>query len=474
MHRHPHWIAGTTRDPSNGQWLDVFDPATGAVQAQVADGNDTDVEAAFQAASQAAPGWAALPNSERARWLDRLAAGIEARLPEFAEAEARDAGKPLALARDIEIPRAISNLRFFAHAATQFHSESHHGEAGLNYTLRLPLGVVGTISPWNLPLYLFTWKIAPALAAGNAVVAKPSEVTPASAALLGAVAAEVGLPAGVLNIVQGRGPSVGEAIVSHPGIKAVSFTGSTAVGRRIAGIAGPMLKKVSLELGGKNATLVFADSDWRANLDTLVRSIFQNSGQICLCGSRLLVERSIYPEVRDALVSRANALHLGDPMDPDTQMGPVVSQAQFDKVMAAIARARDEGGSLLCGGEALDRPGWFIRPTLVDGLGPDCATNRDEIFGPVATLQPFDTDDEAIALANAGDYGLATSVWTRDLGRAHRMGRELHAGIVWINSWMLRDLRTPFGGMGQSGLGREGGFEAMRFFTEPRNVGIAT
>jgi aminomuconate-semialdehyde/2-hydroxymuconate-6-semialdehyde dehydrogenase len=305
------------------------------------------------------------------------------------------------------------------------------------------------------------------------VVAKPSEVTPHTATMLGELAARIGFPPGVLNIVHGLGPEAGESMVAHPALKAVSFTGSTAVGRRIAGIAAPLLKKVSLELGGKNPTLVFADSDWRAQLPVLVRSAFQNSGQICLCGSRILVERRIYNEFRDAFVARALALRAGDPMDPDADVGPLVSQAHFDKVVAAIARARDEGGTLLCGGEALDRPGWFVAPTVIEGLGPDCATNRDEIFGPVATLQAFDDEAQALALANAGDYGLAASIWTRDLDRAHRLAERVRAGVVWINTWLMRDLRTPFGGMGQSGLGREGGAEAMRFFTEPRNVCIA-
>jgi aminomuconate-semialdehyde/2-hydroxymuconate-6-semialdehyde dehydrogenase len=472
-------IDGRLQAPLENHWLDVYEPATGALFAHCPDSTTADVDAAAQAAQKAAPGWAATAADERARCIHRLADLIEARLDEFAELESRDSGKPVALAKRLDIPRAISNLRFFAAAITAWDSESHAMETGaINYTLRRPLGVVGCISPWNLPLYLFTWKIAPALASGNAVVAKPSEVTPCTAALLGELSIEAGFPPGVLNIVQGRGPTTGQAIVEHPAIKAVSFTGSTRTGASIAAAAAPQFKKVSLELGGKNPAIVFADAELTdENLDTIVRSGFANQGEICLCGSRLLVQRSIYDAFRERYLARVKALRVGDPQDASSDLGALVSGEHFDKVMRCIAQARDEGGNILIGGEALTidgrcTNGWFIAPTVIDGLSNDTATNQQEIFGPVVTLIPFDDETEALAIANGTGYGLAASLWTTDLSRAHRMANQLEFGIVWINCWLLRDLRTPFGGSKQSGVGREGGTEALRFFTEPRNICI--
>jgi aminomuconate-semialdehyde/2-hydroxymuconate-6-semialdehyde dehydrogenase len=477
-------IDGRLQAPLDGRHLDVFEPATGTVFADVPDSTAPDVNAAVTAAERAAHGWANTPAEQRAALLQRLADLIEARLEEFAALESRDSGKPLALARNLDIPRAISNLRYFAAAIIPWGSESHAmvgnapNAAAINYTLRQPLGVVGCISPWNLPLYLFTWKIAPALASGNTVVAKPSEITPCTAALLGELSIEAGFPAGVLNIVQGRGPEVGEPLVAHPLVKAVSFTGSTATGARIAATVAPLFKKVSLEMGGKNPAIVFADADLSdANLDTIVRSGFANQGEICLCGSRLLVQRSIYDSFRARYLERVRQLRVGDPNDDATRLGALVSRPHYDKVMACIDQARAEGGSVLCGGEAVNVPGrcaggWFVAPTVIEGLPNSAVTNQQEIFGPVVCLIPFEHEAEALAFANDSHYGLAASLWTQDLSRAHRLGAALDFGIVWINCWLMRDLRTPFGGVKQSGVGREGGAEALAFFTEPKNICI--
>lgn len=471
-----NYIDGNLLEPSTGQYLDNINPATAEVYSLCPNSDASDVELAYQAAAAAFPIWSEMPSAKRSKIMMRIAQLIEQNIDELALAESIDQGKPLWLAKNGEIPRAQENFHFFATAIEHFASEAHAmGAHALNYTLRTPIGVVACISPWNLPLYLFTWKIAPALAAGNCVVAKPSEITPMTAFLLSKICIEAGLPKGVLNIVHGLGPSVGSAMVAHPNISVISFTGGTKTGAEIARVAAPMFKKLSLELGGKNPNIIFADCDFEKTVKESVRASFTNQGEICLCGSRIYVERSIYEKFKTAFVSQVQQLVVGDPLLDETKVGAIASKMHFEKVLGYIELAKEEGGTILCGGNAVSPEGrcangYFIAPTVVEGLGHLCRTNQEEIFGPVVTIQPFDTEAEVLEMANSTSYGLACTIWTENLNKAHRVAAQIKSGIVWINCWLLRDLRTPFGGMKQSGVGREGGWEALRFFTEMKNV----
>lgn len=472
-----NYINGKLIAPISGAYLDNYNPSTGKVYAYCPDSDERDVDQAYDAANAAFESWSNTPTEKRSRIMLRIADLIEKNIDRFAEAETIDQGKPLWLSKNGEIPRAISNMRFFATAIEHFASEAHPmGTHAINYTLRTPLGVVGCISPWNLPLYLFTWKIAPALATGNCVIAKPSEITPMTAYLFSEICIEAGLPPGVLNIIHGLGPKVGARMSTHPGIKAISFTGGTKTGAEIARLAAPIFKKLSLELGGKNPNIIFADCDFEKMLDETVRSSFLNQGEICLCGSRIFVERSIYEKFKTAFVEKIQKeLIVGDPLLPQTKTGAIVSQMHFEKVLSYISLAKQEGGTVLCGGNAVKpegkcSEGWFIAPTVIEGLSYDCRTNQEEIFGPVVTITPFDNEEEVLMMANSTEYGLASIIWTENLTRAHRMSSMIRSGIVWINCWLLRDLRTPFGGVKSSGVGREGGWEALRFFTEQKNV----
>lgn len=473
-----NYINGAFLSPVTDRWIDNYNPSTGEVYGQLPNSDAEDVGIAYQAAAKAFPSWSNTSIDERSKILLKIAQLLEEKLDFLAEAESKDNGKPFRLAKAIDIPRAAANFQYFANAITQFSSEAHEsiGLDAMNYTLRQPIGVVGCISPWNLPLYLFTWKIAPAIAAGNCVVAKPSEVTPMTAYLLGEICNEAGLPKGVLNIVHGLGTTTGQAIVEHPHIKAISFTGGTATGAHIARVAAPMFKKLSLELGGKNPNLIFADCDYDDMLKTTVRSSFSNQGQICLCGSRIFVEQSIYEKFKTDFVEKVKQLKVGNPFDSETNIGALVSKSHLEKVKSYIDIAADEGGEILVGGEQVIvegyENGYYLQPTIIEVKDNNCKLNQEEIFGPVVTLMSFKTDAEALALANDVKYGLSATLWTNNLKRTMQISKEIHAGIVWVNTWLLRDLRTPFGGVKASGVGREGGFEAFRFFTEAKNVCI--
>ena len=473
-----NYIDGAFLDPVGGQFLDNIDPSTGNAYGLIPRSQAADVDLAVAAAKAAFPAWSSLSAAERSSWLMKVSNAIDAKLDTLALAESKDNGKPLKLATAVDIPRARDNFKFYATAILHDAYETHDmGVDGFNYTLRQPIGVAGCISPWNLPLYLFSWKIAPALAAGNTVVAKPSEVTPATAYLLSEILDEIGFPKGVLNIVHGLGAEVGASIVAHNDTNIISFTGGTQTGKAISSVAAPMFKKISLELGGKNANVIFDDCDFEDAVNTSVRAAFANQGQICLCGSRIYVQRGIYEKFKAAFLERVNGLTVADPLSDKARMGAVVSKEHMEKVLSYIELAKEEGGTLLTGGHRVQlegrcEKGYFIAPTVFENLPASCRTNQEEIFGPVVTLTPFDTEEEAMAMANGTAYGLAATIWTSDLKTAHRMAAGLHAGIIWVNCWLLRDLRTPFGGVKQSGVGREGGFEALRFFTEPKNICI--
>lgn len=473
-----NYINGEFQDPIENNWIDNYCPANGDIYGQIPNSSKADVEKAYTAAKSAFKQWSQTTLEERSRILIKISELLEANLDRFAAAESKDNGKPVSLAKAVDIPRAASNFRFFGNAITQFASESHEsiGQQAVNYTLRQPIGVVGCISPWNLPLYLFTWKIAPAIAAGNCVVAKPSEVTPMTAYLLGEICTKAGLPNGVLNIVHGLGGSTGQAIVEHPDIKAISFTGGTATGAHIARVAAPMFKKLSLELGGKNPNIIFADCDYEDMLNTTVRSSFANQGQICLCGSRIFVEESIYEQFKTDFVTKVKALKVSHPTDNETNIGALVSKPHLEKVKEYINIAKTENGTILCGGNEVSvagyENGYYLEPTVIEVPNDECRVNQEEIFGPVVTIMPFKTEEDVLQMANKVKYGLSATLWTNNLKRTMRMSNQLQAGIVWVNTWMMRDLRTPFGGVKASGVGREGGFEALRFFTEAKNVCI--
>lgn len=472
-----NYIDGKLLPPTSNEYLDNVNPATGKVYSKVPASNKADVDYATRAALNAFPSWSKLSRLERSEYLLKLAHALEEKFEDFAKAETIDNGKPITLSRTVDIPRSIENLRYFAKESLNFGEEYFDNQgAGSNTVYYSPLGVVGCISPWNLPLYLFSWKIAPALASGCTVVAKPSEVTPMTAYLFSKLCSEI-LPPGVLNIVHGLGKDVGAAMTSHHDIKAISFTGSTHTGKIIADSAAATMKRLHLEMGGKNPNIIFADCDFDKAIETTIRSSFANQGQICLCGSRIYVERSLYNKFKNAFISKIEELKQGDPLDEQTQQGAIVSKEHFQKIMNCLEIAKSEGGTFLTGGKTkqLDGnncEGYFIKPTLIEGLSETCKTNTEEIFGPVATIQPFDTEEEVISYANATQYGLAGTIWSRDIEKAERIAKQIHSGIIWINCWLVRDLRTPFGGMKESGRGREGGKYILKFFSNTQNICI--
>lgn len=471
-----NYINGELIEPVEKNYIDNFNPATGKVYSHIPDSDEKDVQLAVDAAKAAFSKWSHTSKEERSKIMMRIADLIDKNFERLAIAESTDHGKPVWLAKMVDIPRASANMRFYATGILHFASEAHSMEGtAINYTLREPIGIAGCISPWNFPIYLFTWKIAPALAAGCTVIAKPTEITPMTAYLFSELCIEAGLPKGVLNVVHGLGSKTGAAIVSHPEIHAISFTGGTKTGAEIARTAAPMFKKLSLELGGKNPNIIFADCNFENAVKTSLLSSFSNQGEICLCGSRIFIEKSIYEKFKNEFVAKTKELKVGNPADDSNKIGAIVSKVHFEKILSYIELAKKEGGNILCGGSEINpggefSGGWYIAPTVIEGLAYDCRTNQEEIFGPVVTLTPFESEQEVLKYANSTTYGLSATIWTENLTKAHQVAEKIQSGIVWINCWLVRDLRTPFGGVKNSGVGREGGFEALRFFTEPKNV----
>ena len=469
-----NYIGGQFLTHSGGQWMNNTEPATGSHICRIPLSDASDVDAAVDAARAAQPAWAALSHSERAGWLDRIADALEARYEDIAVLESRDTGKPISLARAVDAHRSVSNFRFFAGILREHEEEVFEMTSATNYVVNKPVGVGALITPWNLPLYLLSWKVAPAIGMGNTVVCKPSELTPLTADLMMRVIDEVGLPAGVVNLVHGEGAGAGAPLVSHSDVDLVSFTGGTSTGEKVAASAAPAFKKLSLELGGKNASIVFADCDMDSTVAGVVRAGFLNQGQVCLCGSRVLIEDSAYAEFRDRFVDAVEAMRIGDPSEESTDLGALISEEHLAKVQGYVELAKQEGGVLLTGGtpclpSGFEGGNWMV-PTVIEGLSPDSRCSTEEIFGPVVTLHPFGSEDEAVAIANNTRYGLAGSVWTSDLDKGRRVSEAIDTGMVWVNTWLHRDLRVPFGGIKDSGVGREGGKWSLDFFSEAMNV----
>lgn len=481
-HTTRHFINGAYTEGTSGKTFENRRPADNSLISRVSEANQADVNTAVQAANAALSGpWGNIALAERTAMLYAVAAGIEQRFDQFLEAEVADTGKPVSLASHIDIPRGAANFRTFADVVKNvsgeyFDTPTPDGLGAINYSLRAPKGVVAVVCPWNLPLLLMTWKVGPALACGNAVVVKPSEETPSTATLLGEVMNEAGVPKGVYNVVHGFGPnSAGEFLVSHPGVDAITFTGETMTGVAIMKNAAVGVRDVSFELGGKNPAIIFADCDLDATIEGIGRACFANAGQVCLGTERVYVERPIFDDFLAALKAQAESLTLGDPHGKSTTMGPLISLEHRRKVLSYYEKAKDDGATIVTGGGIPDMPtayigGAWVEPTIWTGLAESSAVVREEIFGPCCHVRPFDTEDEAIHLANDTPYGLATSIWTQNAARANRVARKVHVGITWVNCWFLRDLRTPFGGAKQSGIGREGGVHSLEFYTELRNI----